>query len=187
VTSETAVDSPRVIAVSRDDGHRFSKPVVDEIVLVEGVGVQGDAHAGSTVQHLFDKRRDPSAVNLRQVHLIQAELLDDVAAAGYEVGPGQLGENVTTRGIDLLALPEGARLHLGGTAVVRVTGLRNPCRQIDRFEPGLLREVVGRAEDGSIERRTGVMAVVETGGTVVPGDSIGVELPAGARTALTAV
>jgi len=176
-----------VLAVSRDDRHRFSKPVVDEIVLVEGWGIEGDAHAGTTVQHRSRVARDPSQPNLRQVHLIHAELFDEVAAAGFEVGPGQMGENVTTRGVDLLGLPTDTLLHLGDDACVRVTGLRNPCQQVNGFEPGLLRQVLGRAEDGTVERKGGVMAVVVTGGTVRPGDAVRVELPDGDREPLRPV
>lgn len=171
---------PAVLAVARDDTHRFSKPLVDEIVLVAGWGIEGDAHAGTTVQHRSRVARDPSQPNLRQVHLLHAELFDEVAAEGFAVAAGQMGENVTTRGIDLLGLPQDTRLHLGDEACVRVTGLRNPCQQINGFEPGLLRAVLGKDEDGAVVRKGGVMAVVETGGTVRPGDPIRVELPTGA-------
>ncbi|WIE56078.1 MOSC domain-containing protein [Curtobacterium sp. MCBD17_003] len=171
--------SPRVVAVSRDSAHRFSKPVVEEVVLVEGLGVEGDAHAGVTVQHRSRVARDPSQPNLRQVHLIHAELFDEVAEAGHHVEPGQMGENITTRGIDLLGLPADALLLLGSDARVRITGLRNLCQQINEFEPGLLRAVLGRAEDGSVERKGGVMGVVVSGGVVRPGDPIRVELPDG--------
>jgi MOSC domain-containing protein YiiM len=185
----TSIDENRafVVAVSRDSDHRFSKQPVDEIVLIAGWGVEGDAHAGTTVQHLSRVARDPSQPNLRQVHLIHAELFDEVAAAGYEVEPGQLGENVTTSGIDLLALSEGTLLHLGGDAVVRVTGLRNPCQQINGFEPGLLRQVLGRAEDGSVERKGGVMTVVIVGGAVRRNDEIRVQLPLGEQIPLVPV
>ncbi|MFZ6991903.1 MOSC domain-containing protein [Curtobacterium sp. RRHDQ66] len=176
-----------MVAVSRDGEHRFSKPVVDEVTLVAGWGIEGDAHAGTTVQHRSRVARDPSQPNLRQVHLIHAELFDEVADAGYTVEPGQMGENVTTRGVDLLGLPTGTLLHLGDEACVRVTGLRNPCQQINDFEPGLLREVLGRADDGSVECKGGVMSVVVTGGTVRPGDCIRVELPAGERQPLVPV
>lgn len=176
-----------VVAVSRDSNHRFRKPLVDEIMLVAGWGVEGDSHAGTTVQHRSRVVRNPSEPNLRQVHLIQAELFDEVAAAGFQVEPGQLGENVTTRGIDLLALPEGTLLHLGDRSTVRVTGLRNPCRQINGFEPGLLGEVLNRAEDGSVERRAGVMAVVVVGGPVRAQHKIRVQLPAGKTTQLKPV
>lgn len=180
-------DEARVVAVSRDGEHRFSKPVVDEVTLVAGWGIEGDAHAGTTVQHRSRVARDPSQPNLRQVHLIHAELFDEVAGSGYTVEPGQMGENVTTRGVDLLGLPTGTLLHLGDEACVRVTGLRNPCQQINDFEPGLLRAVLGRAEDGSVERKGGVMSVVVTGGTVRPGDRIRVELPAGEQQPLVPV
>lgn len=184
-TDETR--TPHVVAVSLDARHRFSKQVAPEITLVEGWGVEGDAHAGVTVQHRSRVARDPSQPNLRQVHLIHAELLDDLAAAGHTVAPGELGENVTTRGLDLLALPTDALLRFGDEAAVRVTGLRNPCRQIDAFEPGLLREVVGRDANGGVERRGGVMAVVVSGGIIRPGDPITVTLPAGPPTPLTPV
>lgn len=180
-------DQPRVIAVSRDDVHRFSKPVVDEVTLVEGWGIEGDAHAGTTVQHRSRVARDPSQPNLRQVHLLHAEVFDEVADAGYHLEPGQMGENVTTRGVDLLSLPTGTVLHLGDEACVRVTGLRNPCQQINGFEPGLLREVLGRDEDGAVVRKGGVMSVVVTGGVVRTGDRIWVELPAGEQQALQPV
>jgi len=171
--------SASVIAVSRDSQHRFSKPVVDEIVLIEGWGVEGDTHAGVTVQHRSRVARDPTQPNLRQVHLIHAELFDELASAGYQVEAGQLGENVTTRGLDLLALPADTLLHLGSDAIVRVTGLRNPCQQINGFESGLLRAVLGRTEEGTVERKGGVMAVVIAGGTVYAGDEIRVDIPTG--------
>ena len=187
MTAPTESGKAEVVAVSKDGDHRFSKSVVDEVVLVEGWGVDGDAHAGTTVQHRSRVARDPSQPNLRQVHLIHSELFAEVAEAGFRVQPGQLGENVTTLGIDLLSLPTGALLHLGDDACVRVTGLRNPCQQINGFEPGLLREVLGHAEDGSVERKGGVMAVVVTGGTVRGGDRIRVELPTGEKQPLAPV
>jgi MOSC domain-containing protein YiiM len=141
--------------------------------------VEGDVHAGVTVKHRSRVAQDPTQPNLRQVHFIHEELFTEVLAEGFEVAPGQLGENITTRGIDLLALPAGTLLRLGGEAVVEVTGLRNPCLQIDRFQDGLLKQVVGRDEAGNIVRRAGIMSVVKAGGTVRPGDPIEVELPAG--------
>ncbi|MGV8881568.1 MAG: MOSC domain-containing protein [Rhodoglobus sp.] len=177
----------RVTAVSRDPLHRFSKPVVAEITLIADWGVEGDAHAGRTVQHRSRVARDPSQPNLRQVHLIHEELFDELASAGYTVMAGEMGENITTRGIDLLTLPEGTQLRLGDDAIVQVTGLRNPCQQINTFESGLLTQVVGRAEDGSVERRGGVMAVVIAGGVVHPGDLISVTLPTGAQKPLAPV
>ena len=171
--------SAGVVGVHRDAAHRFSKLPAVEITLVPGVGVAGDAHAGVTVQHLSRIRRDPTAPNLRQVHLIAAELLDELTAAGFTVAPGRLGENVTTRGIDLLALPTGTQLRLGSDALIEVTGLRNPCVQLDRYEPGLQRAVLDRAPGGALIRRAGVMAVVVRGGTVRVRDSITVLLPDG--------
>ena len=166
--------SARVSGVSRDGRHRFSKRPEDWIRLVTGLGVEGDAHFGATVQHLSRVRRDPTQPNLRQVHLIHRELFDEVAG---ELEPGQLGENITTEGVDLLGLPRGTRLRLGDDAVIELTGLRNPCVQIDHFRPGLLKQVVGTDESGAIVRKAGVMAIVIHGGVVKPGDPIEVGLP----------
>ena len=166
-----------IVAVSRSDSHSFSKENQSSIRLIEGLGVEDDAHQGVTVQHLSRIARDPTQPNLRQVHLIHAELHDELAAAGFEVRAGDLGENITTRGIPLLELPLGTRLRLGASAVVEITGLRNPCVQIDRFRPGLLGNVVGRDESGAVWRKTGIMSVVITGGEVRPGDAIEVDLP----------
>ncbi len=176
-----------VVSVARSTGHDFSKPVVTTISLIEGLGVQGDAHAGVTVQHRSRVRRDPTQPNLRQVHLIHAELLDELAGRGFAVGPGDIGENVLTRGIDLLALPRGAVLRLGAAAVVEVTGLRNPCVQLNRFQAGLMDAVLDRAEDGTLVRRSGIMGIVRTGGEVRAGDAIGVDLPPPPHEPLTAV
>lgn len=169
--------SGQVLAVHRSSSHSFGKFEEDEIVLVEGLGVQGDAHAGATVQHRSRVARDPSAPNLRQVHLLHAELFDELVARGFAVFPGELGENITTRGVDLLALPAGTRLQLGEQAQVEITGLRNPCSQIDRFQPGLTAAVLDRDATGAIVRKTGVMAVVRRGGAVRRGDPIVVHLP----------
>jgi hypothetical protein len=170
-----------VVAVSTDDAHRFSKPNREQITLLAGIGIAGDVHAGPVVRHRSRRRGGGETVrpNLRQVHLLHEELFADVAAQGFRVLPGEMGENVTTRGVDLLGLPTGARLALGEEAVVEVTGLRNPCRQIDRYQPGLLKAVLGRDERGQVVRRAGVMGIVVRGGRVRPGDPIGVELPAG--------
>lgn len=178
---------PAVVAVSRDEEHRFSKAVMEEITLLPGLGVQGDAHAGVTVQHRSRVAADPTQLNLRQVHLIHAELLAELSDQGFHVGPGQMGENVLTGGIDLLGLPRGTLLHLGDEAVLRVTGLRNPCAQIDSFESGLLNAVVGRDQSGNIVRKAGIMSVVVHGGSIRPGDSITVRLPAGPRRPLERV
>lgn len=166
-----------VVSVNRDGVHAFSKPPAATIRLLAGLGVEGDAHAGVTVQHRSHVARDPLKPNYRQVHLIHAELHSELAAQGFTVRPGELGENVTTRGIDLLGLPVGTRLRLGADAVVEVTGLRNPCRQIDGLADGLMAATLGRDADGAVVRKSGVMAVVRTGGEVRPGDPIHVELP----------
>jgi MOSC domain-containing protein YiiM len=166
-----------IVAVAQDGSHRFSKSCLDEITLREDFGVVGDAHAGATVQHLSRVALDPTQPNLRQVHLIAAELFDELAAAGFEVKPGELGENITTIGIDLLALPRGTKLQLGSQALIEITGLRNPCAQIDGFRQGLLKAVLPRDNQGNVERRAGVMAIVLNGGTVRPGDAVTIELP----------
>jgi MOSC domain-containing protein YiiM len=168
----------RVVAVSASPVHEFSKEPREAVRLIEGLGVEGDSHAGTTVQHLSRVRRDATQPNLRQVHLIAAELLEELAALGYDVPPGAMGENVTTSGVDLLALPTGTLLRLGADAEVEVTGLRNPCAQIDRYSPGLLGQVLGRDEAGEVVRRAGVMGVVRHSGQVRAGDPLHVVLPA---------
>ncbi|SKC58544.1 MOSC domain-containing protein [Krasilnikoviella flava] len=185
-TTPSSGTTARVVSVHASGVHGFSKPAVDEVVLIEGVGVAGDAHAGVTVQHRSRVAADPSQPNLRQVHLIHAELFDRFAAAGHDVAPGDLGENVTTRGIDLLGLPVGTRLTIG-EAVVTVTGLRNPCQQINDFRPGLLKQVLRRRDDGEVERLAGVMGIVSRGGTVRPGDVVDVALPTSPHLPLTRV
>ncbi|MDI3405193.1 MOSC domain-containing protein [Streptomyces cavernicola] len=168
-----------VTAVSSNSVYSFTKPNRDSITLLAGLGVEGDVHAGVTVKHRSRVAQDPTRPNLRQVHLIHEELFAEVGADGFEVAPGELGENITTSGLDLLALPVGTLLRIGGAAVVEVTGLRNPCVQIDGFREGLLKRVVGHDEAGNLVRKAGIMSVVRTGGTVRPGDPIAVELPAG--------
>lgn len=177
----------KVVAVCAGAAHDFSKPVRPSIRLLAGLGVQGDAHLGVTVQHRSRVAIDPTQPNLRQLHLIHAELFDELRSAGFELGPGQIGENITTRGIDLLDLPRGARLLIGAGAVVEVTGLRNPCAQLDRFQPGLMAATLGRAADGTLLRKAGVMAIVLAGGDVRAGDAIRVEHPAGAHLPLERV
>ncbi|MGZ8736980.1 MAG: MOSC domain-containing protein [Nocardioides sp.] len=176
-----------VVAVALSPVHGFSKEPRETVRLVEGLGVEGDAHAARTVQHRSRVRRDPSQPNLRQVHLIAAELLAELGGLGYDVPPGALGENVTTSGVDLLALPTGTVLQIGAAAEVEVTGLRNPCVQIDRFSPGLLGEVLGRDEAGEVVRRAGVMGVVLRSGEVRVGDPLAVVLPRGPLTPLAPV
>ncbi|HEX4977409.1 MAG TPA: MOSC domain-containing protein [Nocardioides sp.] len=170
--------SPLVTGLAVAPRHRFSKEPRAEVRLVAGHGVEGDAHAGATVQHRSRKRWRPQDPNLRQVHLLAGELLEELRTKGYDVGPGRLGENVTTSGVDLLALPTGTVLRLGDDAEVEVTGLRNPCVQIDRYSEGLMGEVVDRDEDGAVVRRAGVMGVVLRSGTVRVGDPLTVVLPA---------
>jgi MOSC domain-containing protein YiiM len=166
-----------VLAVSRSATHTFSKPTQTSIRLLAGLGVAGDAHMGETVKHRSRVAADPTQPNLRQVHLIHAELHDELQAAGFDVTAGQMGENITTRGIDLLGLPTGARLHIGESAVVEVTGLRNPCAQLDHFQSGLQAAVLGRDEHGNLVRKAGVMGIVLAGGEVQVGDLIRIELP----------
>ena len=166
-----------VTAVSRSGTHSFSKPNAGSIRLVAGLGVEGDAHQGATVKHRSRVARDPTVPNLRQVHLMHAELFDELRTGGFIVSAGQMGENVTTSGVDLLSLPTGTRLRLGSEAVVEVTGLRNPCRQLDKFRPGLMAATLDRDADGNLVRKAGIMAVVLAGGEVREGDPIRVELP----------
>jgi hypothetical protein len=176
-----------VTAVHSSGSYSFSKLPVGAINLVQGLGVEGDVHAGTTVKHRSRMVRDPLQPNLRQVHLVHAELHDELATQGFAVEPGAMGENVTTRGIDLLGLPTGARLHLGRDAVVEVTGLRNPCRQLDRLHPGLMAALLDHDADGNLIRKAGIMGIVLTGGQVRAGDPIAVELPAGPHEALRPV
>ncbi len=176
-----------VAAVSSGATHTFSKPNRDSIRLVVGLGVEGDAHLGETVKHRSRVARDPSQPNLRQVHLIHAELFDELRVAGFAVSAGQLGENVTTQGLDLLGLPTGTRLCLGEAAVVEVTGLRHPCAQLDGFQPGLMAATLQRDARGAIIRKAGVMGIVLAGGEVRPGDPIRVELPPEPRRSLEPV
>lgn len=168
----------QVLATSSSPRHGLGKSPREWVELVAGHGVRHDTHAGVTVQHRSRVRRNPSQPNLRQVHLLHAELLDELAAAGFPVGPGALGENVTTRGVDLLALPRGTRLQLGRQAVVEVTGLRNPCRQLDDLADGLRSATVGRDADGRLVRKAGIMSVVVTGGVVRGGDLVRLVAPA---------
>jgi MOSC domain-containing protein YiiM len=168
----------RVVAVSLRRGHHFSKTPALSIRLLTGLGVAGDAHMGKTVKHRSRVRKEPTAPNMRQVHLTHAELFDELLVKGFRVRPGDLGENVTTSGIDLLALPAGTRLYLGATALVEVTGLRNPCIQIDDFQRGLMAATLDRDADGNLIRKAGVMSVVLADGDVRPGDTVRVELPA---------
>ena len=172
----TAIGS-KVLAVSLGASHTFSKAASSHIKLIAGHGAEGDAHCGVTVKHRSRVARDPTQPNLRQVHLMHAELFDELAAKGFAVAPGDLGENITTVNIALLALPAGTRLQLGESAVVELTGLRNPCLQLDRFQPGLMAATLDRSPEGAVVRKAGVMGVVIQGGWVRPGDWIRVTLP----------
>ncbi len=168
---------PEVVSVSARRGHGLGKTVSLFITLVAGQGVAGDAHCGATVKHRSRVAKDPAAANLRQVHLIHAELLDDLAGKGFSVLPGELGENILTRGLDLMALPEGTELAFPSRARIRLTGLRNPCSQINGHTPGLMSALLDRANDGSLIRNGGVMGIVLTGGDVQAGDAVDVMLP----------
>ncbi|MGL4575419.1 MAG: MOSC domain-containing protein [Burkholderiaceae bacterium] len=179
--------NPSVIAVHAHPSHAFSKAAQSQINLLAGLGVEGDAHCGALVKHRSRVAQDPTQPNLRQVHLIHAELFDELRAQGFAVAPGDLGENISTRGIKLLSLPTGARLRIGSDAIVEVTGLRNPCGQIENFQTGLLAAVLGRGSNGELIRKTGVMGVVIAGGVVRAGDAIAVELPVGEHRALERV
>ena len=168
-----------VEAVALSSGHSFHKTTQQHIMLRTGLGVDGDAHSGRTVQHLSRIARDPTQPNLRQVHLIHVELFEELAQKGFMVKPAELGENITTRGIALLDLPRGTRLHIGPSAIVELTGLRNPCAQIDRFQPGLMSAVLDRDETGNLVRKSGVMGIVLSDGIVRANDTITVTLPSG--------
>ena len=171
--------TPCVTAVHAGSRHTFSKATCPSIALLTGLGVRGDAHCGKTVRHRSRVARDASQPNLRQVHLIHEELFDELATEGFQVRPGAVGENITTRGIVLLGLPRDTRLKIGRSAIVRLTGLRNPCAQLDHFQAGLMAAVLGRDAEGRLVRKAGVMGVVEAEGVVCPGDSIEVRLPDG--------
>jgi MOSC domain-containing protein YiiM len=178
---------PTVEAVHRSPGHTMRKAASKSITLLAGLGVEGDAHMGAAVKHRSRVAHDPSQPNLRQVHLIHAELHDALRGQGFKVVAGEMGENITTRGLDLLALPTGTRLHLGAEAVVEVTGLRNPCAQLDGIEPRLMAAVLDRDADGNLVRLAGIMAIVIAGGKVRAGDTIRVVLPSAPHRALEPV
>lgn len=168
---------PSVIAVCRSESYTFSKPTQSEILLIAGHGVEGDVHAGKTVKHRYLMNKDATRPNLRQVHLIANELLNRLNGEGFSVQPGQLGENITTQGVDLLGLPTGTKLQIGENAVVELTALRNPCHQIDDFQKGLLKAVLDKDDEGNLMRKAGVMGIVLSGGTVRPGDEIIITFP----------
>jgi|TARA_R110001606_G_scaffold365703_1_gene520632 MOSC domain-containing protein YiiM len=167
-----AMSEARVVAVAKDGVHRFSKEIVSEIRIIEGMGVEGDAHLGKTVKHRSRVAVDPTQPNLRQVHLIHSELFSEVSEKGFIVRAADLGENITTFGVDLLALPRGTVLKIGQTVELEVTGLRNPCKQIDNFQTGLLSAVLIKGENGELIRKSGIMTVVKAGGSIKAGDAI---------------
>ena len=173
-----------VSAVHSSPRHQFSKAPQSEIVLLKGLGVEGDAHCGTTVKHRSRVAKDPTQPNLRQVHLIHSELLSFLAQNGYPVSPGALGENITTQGIALLSLPVNTELHIGRSAIVTVTGLRNPCAQIENYQAGLLSQVLEKKADGTLIRKAGIMGIVTASGTVAPGDAVKVILPPAPHRAL---
>jgi len=166
-----------VVSVAKDESHRFSKSIVSEITLVEGIGVEGDAHAGKTVQHRSRVAKDPTQPNLRQVHLIHEELFHELSNKGFNVKSADLGENITTKGIDLLSLPRGTLLKIGDDVVLEVTGLRNPCSQIEAFQTGLLAAVLSKSADGGLIRKSGIMSIVLKEGSVRRNDIIKIQLP----------
>ena len=166
-----------VVAVSRSDSHSFSKQNQESIELVAAYGIEGDVHAGATIKHRSRLAKEGDQPNIRQVHLLHTEIFEELKEQGYEVLPGELGENITTKGLDILAMPKGTRLHIGSSAIVELTGLRNPCGQIDDFQKGLKDALLDHDAEGNLIRKSGVMSIVIASGDVVPGDPIRVELP----------
>ena len=175
---------PRVIAVASDSGHNFSKITKPVITLIAGFGVEGDAHAGKTVQHLWDKERTPEAPNLRQVHLVHEEIFEELAEQGFTVVPGDIGENIVTRGVDLLSLPLGTKLEFPSGAVIELTGLRDPCKKLNKIQEGLIHKFVYKNNEGRRGVKSGVMSIVLKGGDIRPDDSIKIILPDGPQQAL---
>ena len=176
-----------VVAVSLSGAHHFTKQVQQSIRLLSGLGVEGDAHLGVTVKHQSRVAKDPTQPNLRQVHLLHYELRDELNATGFRLGPGAIGENILTRGIELLRLPRGTRLHIGETAIVEVTGLRNPCKQLNKYRPGLMAAVLSRDEHGNLIRKAGIMGIVHCDGEVRTGDPVRAEPPLGPHQVLERV
>jgi len=167
----------QVFAVCLSPTHSMAKPVVDSVTLIKGIGVEGDAHSGKKVKHIYIAKRKPNKPNLRQVHLIHTELHDELSEKGFSVSAGQMGENITTKGIDLLNLPQDTILKIGDSSVILITGLREPCHQLNGVENGLMKAVLGKDENGGLIRKSGVMAVVLEGGEVKAGDEILMEFP----------
>jgi MOSC domain-containing protein YiiM len=176
-----------VVSVSRSAVHGFSKDPVAQIQILANHGVEGDAHAGPLVQHLYRVRKDPTALNLCQVHLLQAELFDELRAHGFDLAPGQIGENITTLGLNLLTLPVGTLVSIGPQAILEITGLRDPCNQLNKLQPGLMKACFTRSPQGEVLRKTGVMAIARTSGPIRPGDQITLQLPPKPWTKMTPV
>lgn len=166
-----------VRSVSKSGTHTFSKLNCDRIVLLKGLGVEGDAHMGKNVKHRSRVAKDPSQPNLRQVHLIHSELFDELKEEGFNIRYGEIGENITTEGIELLSLPKGTLLKIDETVKIEVTGLRNPCKQLDLLQNGLMEAVLDKDEKGNLIRKAGIMGIVLEGGEVRIGNKIAVELP----------
>ncbi|MCF8237398.1 MAG: MOSC domain-containing protein [Saprospiraceae bacterium] len=177
--SAHSIPSGTVLSVSQSSTHQLSKPPCPAIQLIRDHGVEGDAHAGRTVKHRSRVAKDPNQPNLRQVHLIQSELFDELASHNFTIEPGMMGENITTKGIDLLSLPRGTQLHIGKDAIIEVTGLRNPCNQLNGLFPGLMQKLVLKDEHDRVIRKAGVMSVVIQSGGICPDDEIRVVLPEG--------
>lgn len=171
------MEKGKVVSVSKSKTHQVSKRGIDSITLLKGLGVSGDAHLGEQVKHRSRVAKDPNQPNLRQVHLIHAELFDELSAKGFTVSPAQMGENITTKGVDLLNLPKDTILSIGGTAKIQVTGLRNPCRQLDSLQKGLMKALLDRDEAGNLIRKAGIMGIVIEGGEIETGDEISITLP----------
>jgi len=167
----------KVIALSKSDNHTMQKFNTPQIRLLKGLGVEGDAHLGVTVKHRSRVAKDPTQPNLRQVHLIHHELHQELAQKGYEITPGQMGENITTQGIDLLSLPKNTVLKIGNSATIQITGLRNPCHQLDGIQKGLMKAVLDRDHAGKLIRKAGIMGIVLTDGVIKIEDSIEIHLP----------
>ncbi|GAA3595784.1 MOSC domain-containing protein [Flavivirga amylovorans] len=166
-----------VKSVSKSRTHTFSKNICDKIILIKGLGVEGDAHMGEKVKHRSRVAKDPNQPNLRQIHLIHSELFKELKNKGFKVLDGELGENITTEGIDLLNLPKNTILTIGDTSKIKITGLRNPCKQIDLIQKGLMKAVLDKDKEGNLIRKAGIMGVVLEGGEIKVGDKIIIELP----------
>ncbi|BDS12158.1 MOSC domain-containing protein [Aureispira anguillae] len=167
----------KVVALSKRASHQISKINHTQLKLLEGIGVEGDVHAGKTVKHRSRVAIDPNQPNLRQVHLIHSELFEELLSKGFQISAGQMGENITTQGIKLLELPKDTLLYIGEQAIVKITGLRNPCHQLNGLQEGLLKAVLDKDEQGNLIRKAGIMGIVLRGGSIALDDVIRIELP----------